>query len=265
MPNLVADLKNNDSKQNAESLIIEQKLNSLFYEKPKINEEAKLINLVLSKNGYNTERVGLHASAIITSDNEFCYREQVLSLFYKQRQGEQTNIKLKRIFEEGNAIHEKWQRLFIRGGIAMLQDLDRTRNIDKYNLSYTPDAIVKIGKFTYVVEIKSVNTYQFKNMKSHQSGKKQLMFYMLLSGINKGFVLAEDKNTQEFKVFVYDYDKEVVLPFIERLEAIQTYKKQFKEEKKIVKRICDNSTCKRASKCPMRDACFNIGMGRIKL
>jgi hypothetical protein len=265
MPNLVADLKNNDSKQNAESLIIEQKLNSLFYEKPMIEEEAEFIHLVLSKNGYNTERAGLHASAIITSDNEFCYREQILSLFFKQKQGEQIPISQKRIFEAGTSIHEKWQRLFIRGKIATPQDLDHTRYANKYDLSYTPDAIVKIGKFQYIVEIKSVNTYQFKNMRSHPSGKKQLMLYMFLSGIHKGFVLAEDKNTQEFKVFVYDYDEEVVLPFIERLEAIQVYKKQFKEEKKIVKRICPNSTCKRALKCPMLDACFNIGMGRIKL
>ena len=251
-----------------EGLIIEQKLNKLFYERPNIIEESKFVRLVLSKNGFDADRAGLHASAIIVGDAEFCYREQVLSLFYKQIQGHNIPVGLKRIFEEGNAIHEKWQRLLIRGGLGTKDDMDRSRFSDEYDLSFTPDAApIKIGKHEYVVEIKSVNTYSFKKMQSHPSGKKQLMLYMHLTGIHKGFVLAEDKNTQDFKVFCYDYDKEVILPYIERLEAIQYYKQRVIEEGKMVGRAidCDSSSCKKALKCNMRDACWGCGMGKVKL
>ena len=62
-------------------------------------------------------RYGLHASAIIAPEGEFCYREQVLSLFYEMNQGEQLPVKLLKIFAQGNAMHEKWYQLFRRQGI----------------------------------------------------------------------------------------------------------------------------------------------------
>lgn len=257
-----------DGHCSTSSMIIEQKLNKLMYEPPNPDEESEFIRLVLNKNGYNKERAGLHASAIISSEKEFCYREQVLSLFFKQAQGHNIPIGLKRIFEEGNAIHEKWQRLFIRGGIATKEDLDRSRFMKKYDLSFTPDGCpVKIANHDYVAEIKSVNTFQFKSMKSHPSGKKQLMLYMHLTGIHKGFVLCEDKNTQDIKVFAYGYNHEEVLPYVERLEGIQEFKRQFIEERKPPSRHpeCKLCTSKRAEKCNMKDACFNVGMGRVKL
>lgn len=252
--------------QSTEGLVIEQALNKLFYLKPKIEEEAEFVRLVLSKNGAHQERSGLHASAIISSDSEFCYREQVLSLFYKMNDGKQIQVGLKRIFEEGNAIHEKWQRLFIRGGLGGPEDMDRSRFRKKYDLSYTPDgAPIVIAGHEYVAEIKSVNTFQFKKMHSHPSAKKQVLLYMYLTGIERGFVLCEDKNTQEIKVFVYHMDYSVISPYLERLEQIQRYKKDFLENKRMVERKCSSSECERAQKCNMRDACFNIGKGRIKL
>jgi hypothetical protein len=259
------EITGGDMHIDADSLVITQALNKLFYVEHNIEAESNFVKLVLSKNGLNKERKGLHASAIIVSDNEFCYREQVLSLFYKQAQGENVPINLKRIFEEGNAIHEKWQRLLIRGGLGKANDMDRSRFSEEYDLSYTPDIECKIGKKRYIGEIKSVNTFQYKNMQSHPSGKKQLMLYMHLTGVHNGFVLAEDKNTQDFKIFSYEYDPSILAPYIERLEAIQEYKYRFVKFKKMVGRICDKSTCKRATKCNMRDACFNIGMGRVKL
>lgn len=265
MPRLVDDIRGKvkGTSLSTESLVIEQTLNKLFYAKPNVEEELKFLRM---KRGNGEEaRVGLHASAIIASENEFCYREQVLSLFYQQAQGENIPIGLKRIFAEGDAIHEKWQRLFIRGGLAQAEDLDRTRFLKKYDLSFSPDAIATIGKKEYVVEIKSVNTYQFKTMHSHPSGRKQLRFYMHLTGIADGFVLAEDKNTQDFKVFVEHYDYDDVVEYVERLEAIKAYKAQLKQERKMVKGICESHTCKRALKCNMRNACFNIGEGRVKL
>ena len=242
--------------------------NKLFYADRNIEEETKFIKQVMTRGTDNKERVGLHASAIIVGDKEFCVREQVLSLLYKQLQGENVPINLKRIFEEGNAIHEKWQRLFIRGGLGKAEDMDFTRFNKKYEISFTPDAIITIDGEKYVVEIKSVNTYQFKGMTEHPSGAKQLKFYMRLTGIHKGIVLLDDKNTQEFKIKVYEYDEEadkLTAHFVERLEAIQYYKQRILEEGKIPKRHpeCITYSAKRCSKCNMRDVCF--GKSRVRL
>lgn len=245
-------------------------LNNLFYLEKDIDEEAKFVKQVMTRGAETQERIGLHASALITGEKDFCVRQQVLSLIYKQLQGEQINVGLKRIFEQGNAIHEKWQRLFIRAGFSTANDLDVTQFNNKYRISFTPDIICKIPEFydgKMIGEIKSVNTYQFQRMSRHPSAWKQCQWYMHLTGIHKGFVLSEDKNTQEFKIEVYDYDPSIVAEFIDRAEQIKYYYKRVMKEHKMVKRPKDatSSSCKRCEACPLRDACWKINGGGIRI
>ena len=262
----LVDMIKNESKgviDNTDVLIIEQVLNKLFYASTNPKEELEMLKMQFrQKQG---DRYGLHASSLLASEEIFCYREQILSLFYKQAQGENIKIGLKRIFEEGNFIGEKWQRLFIRGGIGVKEDMDISRFIPEYDLSYTPDAKVVIAKKKWIVETKSQNTFLFKKQTGHPSGMKQLKLYMFLEQVENGFVLVEDKNSQEFKILPAKNKEEDLDYIIERLERIQVYKKQFKKLKKPPERICEQDSCKRALTCNMRGACFNIGMGRVKL
>ena len=119
--------------QSTEEQRIEKLLNNLFYLDKNIPKELEFLESVMTRGQGTTERKGLHASAIIVGDDKFCYRQQVLSLFYKQLQGEQVQVGLKRIFAEGDAIHEKWQRLFIRGGLCNPLDCDYSRFDDDFD------------------------------------------------------------------------------------------------------------------------------------
>lgn len=252
--------------QSTEEQELEKKLNALFYLDKDIEKELQFLRSVMTRGQETTERRGLHASAIIVSDNKFCLRQQVLSLFYKQLQGEQVEVGLKRIFSEGDAIHEKWQRLFIRGGYAKPLDCDYSLFCKEFDLSYTPDIrVAEIDGERYVVEIKSVNTFQFKKQKYHASGRKQLQLYMYLTGIHKGFVLCEDKNTQDIKVYLYDFNYEEVKQPIGRLEQIQVAKKRLKEHGKLVKRHsgCTSYDCKMAKQCSMKDVCYGRSKERL--
>ena len=269
--------------QSSEATKLEKILNRMFYLEKNIDEEVKFLRQVMTRGQETQERVGLHASALIVSDNKFCVRQQVLSLLYKQLQGENIEVGLKRIFEEGNAIHEKWQRLFIRAGYTNAKGCDLTRYFEDFELTFTPDVLVKIPEFfggKMVVEIKSVNTFQFKKMTTHPSGHKQMQFYMYLlqeqmkkkgkwngKDYTKGIVLCDDKNTQDFKVFIYDYDPMIVAPFVERCEAVQYYKNRVLKEHKMVSRCkgCNKPTCKTAEGCALRDACYNVGIGRVRI
>lgn len=276
--------KNGSKVQTTEAAKLEAILNKMFYLDKNIEEETKFVKQVMTRGLESTERVGLHASAIIDKgDKSFCIRQQVLSLFYKQLQGEQLPVNTMRVFEEGNAVHEKWQRLFIRAGYAKAQTLDRTRFDNEYQMSFTPDIVCRIPEFydgAMVGEIKSMNSFSFKKQSEHTSGKKQLYLYMheLIKQAKekgtwngkdylKGFVLMDSKNDQEFKVCVYDYDPKMVEVYVDRLEEIKYHKERFISEGKMVKRLegCDTSKCKFAEKCPMKDACYNVGMGRIKI
>lgn len=265
--------------QSTEEEQIEKLLNSLFYLDKDIPRELKFLKLVMTRGQETTERRGLHASAMIVSDDKFCYRQQVLSLFYKQLQGEQTPIGLKRIFSEGDAIHEKWQRLFIRGGLCEPLDCDFSRFAEEFDLSYTPDILCRlpanfnlsgvyddsVEKIPYVVEIKSVNTFTFKKQKYHASGRKQCQLYMYLTGIHNGIVLCDDKNTQEFKVYKYEYNPTEIAPYISRLERVQEFKDRMVNRNKIVKRHekCTGYNCKMAASCPMHDVCYGRSKERL--
>ena len=282
--NIKKEAQGNGSKiQTTEAAKLERIFNKMFYLDKDIEEEVAFIRQVMTRGLESQERKGLHASAMIASDSQFCVRQQVLSLAYKQLQGEQLPVGLMRIFEEGNAIHEKWQRLLIRAGYAKAKTLDRTRFDNEYMISYTPDIVCKIPEFydgAMVGEIKSVNPFQFKKMTSHPSAHKQLQFYMYLcqkaakekgkwngKDYMKGFVLCDDKGAQDFKLFIYDYEPETVAPFIQRCEEVKYYYERMIEESKLVKRRkgCDSTNCKFAEKCAMKDACWNVGMGKVKL
>ena len=256
--------------ESTEATKLSQLFNQLFYLPKDIEGETQFVKLVMTRGLESQERVGLHASNMLVSDSAFCMRSQVLSLVYKQLQGEQVKVGLMRIFEEGNSIHEKWQRMFIRAGWSKPTDLDRTRYSEDYMMSFTPDIVCTIPDFCdepMVGEIKSVNTFSFKKQTKHPSAWKQCQWYMHLTGIKKGFVLSEDKNTQEFRVEVYDYDPDVVQPFVDRAESIVDAYHTLMRDHKMVARPSDakKPDCKRCSSCAMRDACWNIGMGRVKI
>lgn len=256
--------------QSSEAARLEKILNRMFYLEKDPVKEVEFIRQMMTRGLETQERVGLHASALIAGDKDFCLRQQVLSLLYKQLQGEQIDPALKRIFEQGNAIHEKWQRLLIRAKYSEPKDLDFTRYCEKYMVSYTPDIVCEIPEFydgKMVGEIKSVNTFQFQHMTHHPSAGKQLQWYMFLTGIHKGFVLSEDKNNQDFKIEVYDYDPIKVAPYIERAEAIMYHYYRAINEGKMVKRP-DNaktSDCKRCAKCAMRLSCWNLPGGKVRI
>ena len=234
------------------AMIVENRLNKLFVEATQTNE-----------------RYGLHASAIIASENEFCYREQVLSLFFKMNQGELLPIPTLRVFAQGNAMHEKWYQLFRKAGIDVA--IERTLFLPQYDLNFTIDALLDLFNDEVICDVKSVNTFIFNKQKGHPSGEKQINFYCWAltkyTGIphRKGFVLMDSKNDQNFRVVPVKYDKEKVKPYVDRLKEIQRLKKIFIQTGELPERNCDSSKCKRAEKCNMHDACFNCGMGRIKL
>ena len=275
---LVSDIKadakgNRTVIQSTEGAQLAGILNKLFYMDKRPELEAEFIKQVATRGQATQERIGLHASAMLTGDKQFCLRQQVLSLMYKQLQGEQVNPDLKRIFAEGDAVHEKWQRLFLRASYSDLGDLDVTRFWNKYRISYTPDIICHIPEFfegRMVGELKSVNTYQFQKMGRHPSAWKQCLWYSYMcikaekaagtwNGVDftKGFVLNEDKNTQQFKIEVYDFDIDQIKPFVRRCRSIkESYINA--QRGNMVPRPADakSSDCKRCYQCPMQDACW---------
>lgn len=228
---------------------------------------SKLFVLMRNARHLDEKRQGLHASAIIDSDNHFCLREQVLSLLFEMDQGEELPVKALQIFAAGTSIHEKWQNMIEKlsgekgNSIKLIKNEARSFN-EKYEIYYTPDSIVEIDGITYIMEYKSMNTYAYqsaiKSINPHPSARKQIQLYMFLTGIENGIILIEDKNSQEFMTYRVKFNYHEVLPYISRLIDVQEAKEEFLDSGDLPQRICKNAKAKRACECSMKSACFNL-------
>lgn len=245
-------------------------VNALFLLPKKPEEEARFVQTVATRGLETQERKGLHASGIIASDDKFCYRAQVLCQFYKQDGSKNLPVNLLRIFEEGNAVHEKFQRLFLRGDLSKVNELDCTCYDKRYNLYYSPDIICRIDEFSQeplVGEIKSMNSYNYEANKKHPTAFLQLQLYLHLAGLKHGFVLCENKNSQDVKIEYYNYNHEIVKPYIERLERVRKYTAIFEHEKRLIVRPagCSGPNCKKCENCIVKSTCWKLPGGRQRL
>ena len=226
--------------------------------------EAQLNRLFATDRANQEVRTGMHGSGIIVGDAEFCYRKQVLSFFYV-RDNVEIPVKLQRIFLEGWHVHEKWQKLFKQAGID--RGIEQRGHSKDMSLLFTPDAVIELKGRLWVVEIKSMNEFAFRRANGHPSGEKQLMLYMHMLAIPRGFVLCENKNSQDIRVFEKRYDPEVASPFVERMINVREYVGEFAVARKrsvLPERTCTGSTCKRAMGCDYRTACYNLeGLERL--
>lgn len=222
---------------------------------PPVDDKEVAFEKQLFTRGTGGERVGLHTSAIIAGENSYCVREQVLSLLYKPRNMDHhIGLPLLRVFEEGNYIHRKWQRLFLRGGLCDVEDLDKTQYNKKYRLAFSPDAIIELFGQKFVVEIKSMRAEAYRRANRHQSGEKQCRMYMFLAGIKYGIILMENKNDQQFKINVIKHDPNEIAEYIDRLETIKSYY----EAKTMPPRqkACKTKLSKRCQDCTYMEPCW---------
>lgn len=117
-----------------------------------------------------------------------------------------------RIFENGHSMHHRYEKLFGDMGILVAAEL----KIESDDISGHTDAHIRIKSFAnpegedYLVELKSAFSKSFEWMVKNNLPKKehraQLTFYMHLSGIHKGILFVESKDTQEVWEYHLDYD-----------------------------------------------------------
>lgn len=102
--------------------------------------------------------------------------------------------------------------------------------------------------------------------KSIRSAIPQLNLYLRLLGLteppnNRGIILVEDKNTQDFCMWVYTYDPELVEKPLLRAKAVAYMAEEYKQNGTLPPRRCATRNESRAKRCPFRDACFSRANG----
>ncbi|WP_238546452.1 hypothetical protein [Paenibacillus sp. TCA20] len=124
----------------------------------------------------------------------------------------ETDPQLIRIFENGHSMHHRYEKLFADMGILVQAEM----KLERDDISGHTDALISIPSFLnpfgekFLVELKSAFSHSFKWMKENNKPKAehkaQLTFYMHLSGIHKGIIFVEEKDTQDVWEYHMNYD-----------------------------------------------------------
>jgi hypothetical protein len=231
-------------------------------------------------------RSGLHASSLLVSENEWCTRRFVLADLFpdeaQQPELKQWQWKQQAIFENGWDLHRRWQKLFLKFGnvaygntnnvkgdtVTVAPELDLTHYDSDRGVYFSPDAILDINGEHHVVEIKGINHTAFESltndlsvaMKACETVDKavyQANLYMHLLELQHAIILIEDKNNQDFRVWITEYDKYLTLPYIKRAYLVKGMITLARTNGTYPKRVCQSPDDALARKCPMRDCCFS--------
>ena len=230
--------------------------------------EIELQQMLLQEQQDKPLRTGLHASALLIPEEQWCVRRHVLAERFPDRVERielmQWQWKTHSIFENGWDLHQRWQQVFLNAGIAVFNremndyELDLTHVDQEGMLHFSPDAIIEYGGIQYVVEIKGYNdrTYQQMIAAPHppEAAHRQCNLYMHMLGLKRGFVLVENKNTQDFHVWAVAYDFDMTQLYIDRLYQV----KGKLATGSMPARKCFSPGDTLARSCPMRKICFEM-------
>lgn len=237
-------------------------------------------NLYLEKAKIKQERIGLHASSVLVNQNEWCLRKHALINAFpaevKPVPVQNWDWKREKIFTTGWDLHEQWQQMFSDFGDPVWNhelsgwELDLTHYNEAYEVYFSPDAILQIGPHQYIVEIKGIKQEYFDKLTDDleqactvyeliKKARIQANIYMHLTGLEKAILLIENKNTQDFKVYLTQYDKALILPYHTRMldvKAATVNAKRSHGLQVLTQRVCQSPEDRLARQCPIREYCF---------
>jgi CRISPR/Cas system-associated exonuclease Cas4 (RecB family) len=130
------------------------------------------------------------------------------------------------------------------------RDEDGNRIITGYKDLYEgPDNDVMI------VELKSISEsgFNYLNRGPKDNHKRQLHLYMYLTGIRAGMLLYENKNTQELKEFIIEYDEELAKEVVEQIIMVNKHVDENKLPEKEY-----NRTDFECRYCPYKNICWPV-------
>jgi len=162
--------------------------------------------------------------------------------------------RLHRIFDNGHKVHERWYEYF--EAMSILIDSEIPIKIsDPIPIVGTADGIIDWGGYK-LIEMKSISAEGFEFRRYYNKPKDdhyvQAQIYLRALKLEEGFVIYENKNTQNF----------LILPISRDDEA---YEKKIRQWKKIYDKILKDELPKRPYKqnskncqeCDLFDHCWN--------
>lgn len=146
-------------------------------------------------------------------------------IFFKFKNAPRCEMKanILRMFDHGDYIHQLIMSALL--GVKDIHIVASEINIPPQEIvSGRADAIISDGKDLYVLDIKSMNSMIFRELvEPKEENLNQLQLYLHYFKIPKGILLYVNKDTQELKEFIIDYNSERAFSLIKNLEKLKTH------------------------------------------
>jgi len=196
----------------------------------------------------------LHPSSLMGCARAFCYKFMDAPAKESSYGGIEATGRTMRIFSNGDMYHLRMQALFIRMGIAKLEDVEV--EFDRGDEQGTADILVRLDNVRGVVDFKSANEYAFNAVQQSRPDHKhemQLRVYMEKFGVKFGILLYENKNTQLLKEVVLLRNKMKEDELRQRRDYIRAHI----HKRKLADREGKTKTTIPCSRCVYRHLCYD--------
>lgn len=183
------------------------------------------------------------------------------ALFFKFKNVPKKDIEpnILRLFDHGDHIHQLIMKPLL--SIREIHVVAAEVNIPPQELiSGRADAIISDGKDLYVLDIKSMNSMVFnKLIEPKEENIDQIQLYLHYFKIRKGILLYVNKDNQQLKDFIVNYDKKRALSLLSTLKEVKK-----KIDKNIVPdRFFGFPQDWQCRYCQFKEICLTAGAGEI--
>ncbi|MFA5877923.1 MAG: Dna2/Cas4 domain-containing protein [Candidatus Staskawiczbacteria bacterium] len=168
---------------------------------------------------------------------------------FKNVPRELMDARILRVFEHGEYIHRNIFNVLYRLRIGVTTEIPIPA---QEIISGRADAILCINNENYVLDIKSMNSMIFRNLVApKEENVYQIQLYLHYFNIKKGILLYIDKDQQNMKEFVVNYDEKLVKGLIDGFQDLKV-----KVETNIVpSRLADYPKNWQCQYCQFREVC----------
>ena len=138
---------------------------------------------------------------------------------FKNVPREKLDARILRIFDHGEYLHRNIFSILYRLRIGVTTEIPIPA---QEIVSGRADAILSVNNENYVLDIKSMNSMIFKKLTApKEENLYQLQLYLHFFKIKKGILLYIDKDQQELKEFIVEYDPELCQQLLNNFKELK--------------------------------------------
>lgn len=182
------------------------------------------------------------------------------SIFFKFKNAprEKMDARILRIYEKGEYLHRNIFNILYRLKLGITTEVQIPA---QEIISGRADAILSMNNENYVLDIKSMNSMVFRNLSEpKEENVYQLQLYLHYFNIKKGILLYIDKDQQNIKEFLVEYNPGLVESLLKDFQNLKT-----KIEKNIIpSRHSDYPENWQCGYCQFKEVCSMADGGEVK-